>query len=204
MSYLQTRSTATVTTSVSSAIPTSLLLEAVQDHRGYASRSPFIFEVSHIDTDPAMLKKYFQLMPLIGTRDTENTVIDDVILDSYEMKEKIPWYGRIRHCCGFKNLRNGVDTVVRAPMGVWLAIRFRISVGPPGGEHLHRRNSTSIGGGSEKEDRQRFITEEAVIEANRLLMSYIKWNWTKAHRDIHASLLEELEEKSQSNVSASS
>lgn len=203
MAFLKSHSTASVATPVPTNVSTELLLDTVRDHHGFASRSPFVSRVYQIETRPEVSAKFQEL--LIGSDKIRKSDGDqpqrDAVMDTWEVQETVPWYGRMKHICGFENVHNGVDTIVCAPLGTWLGIRLRVVESDGAWHEDSSRPPETEQGVMKTKSNGRVLVEETVIEANVLLMPYIKYNWAKAHRDIHASLLRELEEKDRNGSS---
>lgn len=198
MAFLKFHGMASVTTPIPASISTESILKSVRDHYGLAMHSPMVSNVKRIETNSIMTAKYREMLSEIDkSNESEDDNPNTETFDTLEIEETVPLYGKFKHICGFRDLPDGLRTIVCAPLGVWLGIRLKVTGDGRAGSESQRVASQGRSGVHNEEKSERDLVEETVIEANMLLLLYIKYNWAKAHRHIQASLLKELEEKGQ-------
>lgn len=110
----------------------------------------------------------------------------DVSVDAYRVQETVPYIGGISFTTAFKDVPNGLDSIVNAPLGVRLEVSWRV-----------------VPSQADKVDEAvNVLREECKLDGYAILMPFIKANFEKTHRSMQNSLLDQLSTQSSTGSTA--
>lgn len=172
MSSFQITRNACISTPLPYDMDPTPVIAALHDHEGLISLNPHASTAKKINTTDAITKALKMDFPDSCSTDS---------IAAYQVQQDVPLYGRSTLLAVFRDQHNGVDSVVDAPMGLRIAIKWRVSL--------------EIGADGQRTGRM-VLKEDCKVHSSMMLLplmsSFIMPNLKKAHCATHARLLERI------------
>ncbi len=171
MSFFRTTRQVSIITPLPSDVSPSTLIEALHDHERMLRLSPIVTGWKKIHSRQELIAGGLHCADSVA-----DTPEADLSIDAYHVQETVPYVGGISFTTSFKDVPNGLDSIVNAPLGVRLEVSWRVVSGP----------------GDKAGEAANVLREECKLDGCAILMPFIKANFEKTHRTMQASLLDQL------------
>ncbi len=171
MAFFRTSRQVSISTPLPSDVSPSTLIEALHDHERMLRLSPIVTGWEKIHSRQELIAGGLHCADSVA-----DTPGPDVSIDVYRVQETVPYVGGISFATSFKDVPNGLDSIVNAPFGVRLEVSWRVVPGQ----------------GDKADEAANVLQEECKLDGNAILMPFVKTNFEKTHRAMQALLLDQL------------
>jgi hypothetical protein len=164
--FMRTTKTVTVTSEIPSDITNEQVTGFFRNHAKVISSSPFVQEVKLIEPPESLHGSQQEADELF-----RSTILAQARWITFQVKEKVPYYGQIEFLASQKDADTGSVAVFHAPQNLQMLLQSGAKTETAG---------------------TRLVEETCIFHGNALLMPFVLRSFKKAHLGMHQRMFKEL------------